>query len=318
MIRYSISIIAVCSTALFFHAHAANSAAEQWVDSVNGGFTNDFKGSEPTIVPNYEDGVTYSDNPDTIKSEALKESKTNDGAQLIYSLGRKPDISGEDWFQNASDITENPSSVIDMGDGGYTDCEEVTTPGDSYSTTESCTQTVVPESRTCSYGPEIEVDSHYLYECKKERDTTDQTCNVGRVIDVTQSHKYGCNVGEDFYDKTCERKLTVAVTNNSTSSCQYSMEGHTRVILGAGTTWLACNIVIKWNGSIVAQDGYSPGNCTTSAITMSSVKQKLSANGLTYSGRTQTTQGVIYWELCKNISAPPTIEDSWNTTCNAK
>ena len=314
MTRYTVSLLAVCSTALFSHAHAANSAAEQWVDSVNGGFTNDFKGSEPTIVPNYEDGVTYSDNPDTIKSEALKESQTNEGAQLIYSLGRKPDISDQEWFKDASDITENPSSVIDMGDGGYTDCEEVTTPGDSYSTTESCTQTVVPESRTCSYGPKIEVDSHYLYECHKERDTTNQTCNVGRVIDVTQSHNYGCKVGEDFYDKTCDKKLIIDVKNNSTNSCAYTL---TAEVVPVNPFFGMCNIELKWNGQRLKFEPLAVTNsvCPTNAYTK--VSSALSPNGLHMTGNRKTLKlGNYAWEVCKQVTAPPTITENWVTTCN--
>jgi len=293
-----------------FHALAVNSAAEQWVNSVNGGFTSDFKSSEPTIVPNYEDGVTYSDDPDTIKSEALKESQTNEGAQLIYSLGRKPDISDQEWFKDASDITENPSSVIDMGDGGYTDCEEVTTPGDSYSTTESCTQTVVPESRTCSYGPEIEVDSHYLYECMKERDTTDQTCNVGRVIDVTQSHNYGCKVGEDFYDKVCQKKLVVTVKNNTTTQCNALFYVMTE---GGSYSNKKCRLTLIDNSTQIFSEVKS------SECFYHLESQVARIQGMGYTIKKYVESGDASWilELCKSVAAEPTITETWTTTCSS-
>lgn len=190
-----------------------NNQAEEWVDSVQNGFTEQFKNAAPNTVPNFQDGVSYSDDPETIKRESVKDSQTDEAAQLIYSLGRKPDIKSDKWFQDASSITDNPTSVVDLGDTGYTDCDEVTQPGGEYSSEESCTITAIPETRTCSYGPEIEVDSHYLYECKKLRDMTNETCAVGRLIDVTQSHKYNCRVGEDVYSKSCDKKLVVSVEN---------------------------------------------------------------------------------------------------------
>ncbi|WP_158147846.1 hypothetical protein [Vibrio fluvialis] len=190
---------------------SANSDAEAWVSSVNPGFTDQFKNSDPSTVPNYTEGVTYSDDPQTIKQESLKDSQTDEAAQLIYSLGRKPDIKSENWFQNASDITDDPTSVIDLGDTGYTDCDEITQPGGEYNTEESCTITAIPETRSCSYGPEVEVDSHYLYECMKQRDMTNETCSVGREIDVTQNHNYACRQGEDVYSKMCQKTLDVKV-----------------------------------------------------------------------------------------------------------
>lgn len=191
---------------------AQKSDAEAWINSVGPGFTNDFKNSKPENLPNYQSGVTYSDNPQTIKQQSVSDSQTDEGAQLIYGLGRKPDVKGEKWFQDASNITSDPSTVIDTEDSGYTDCEEVTTPGDEYSSEESCTITAIPETRTCSYGPEVKVDSQYLYECNNELNTTNQTCSVGREIDVTQSHTYQCKVGEEVYQKSCDKKREVTVT----------------------------------------------------------------------------------------------------------
>lgn len=199
---------------------SANSDAEAWVSSVNPGFTDQFKNSDPSTVPNYTAGVTYSDDPQTIKQESLKDSQTDEAAQLIYSLGRKPDIKGESWFQNASDITDDPTSVIDLGDTGYTDCDEVSQPGGEYNTEESCTITAISETRSCNYGPEIEVDSHYLYECLKQRDMTNETCTIGREIDVNQNHNYTCQKGEDVYSKSCQKNLVVTVEKTPVFTCE--------------------------------------------------------------------------------------------------
>ncbi|MCG9657603.1 hypothetical protein, partial [Vibrio mediterranei] len=140
------------------------------------------------------------------------EATTNEGAKVIYDLGGRPNVADEKWYQDATDITKDPSSVIDTTNGEYTDCEEVTTPGDTITTERGCTDTRISETRSCSIGRDIDLDTNYLYECNVERSQVANECEVGRVIDVTQSHRYKCNKGKSTVDKVCETTLSVKVT----------------------------------------------------------------------------------------------------------
>lgn len=219
---------------------AVNSDAQNWVDTVNPSFTQQFKSAEPSTVPNYTDGVNYSDDPETIKRESLKDSQTDEAAQLIYGLGRKPNVKDDSWFQDATNITTDPTSVIDMGDAGYTDCEDVSTPGGEYNSTESCTITSIPETRSCSYGHQIEIDPHYIYDCNNEVDITNESCSVGRKIDVTQTHNYECNIGKDVYEKSCQNKLVVSTTN---TYCRFEWTKYSWNVYSNFT-------LVIWNGQV--------------------------------------------------------------------
>ncbi|MCG9661253.1 hypothetical protein, partial [Vibrio mediterranei] len=117
-------------------------------------------------------------------------------------------------YQDATDITKDPSSVIDTTNGEYTDCEEVTTPGDTITTERGCTDTRISETRSCSIGRDIDLDTNYLYECNVERSQVANVCEVGRVIDVTQSHKYKCRRGQGHFESTCTDKLEVTVEHS--------------------------------------------------------------------------------------------------------
>ncbi|PRQ65110.1 hypothetical protein, partial [Vibrio mediterranei] len=74
-----------------------------------------------------------------------------------------------------------------------------------------CTDTRISETRSCSIGRDIDLDTNYLYECNVERSQVANECEVGRVIDVTQSHNYKCSIGKESFEQSCSDTLIVTV-----------------------------------------------------------------------------------------------------------
>jgi hypothetical protein len=184
---------------------------ETWVNDLSETTTAEFNASEPTLVPNYTEGEpnTSQYNDNNMADSATQASTSDDASRLIYSLGTKPDVTEQPWYKDATVITNDPSQIIDTTEGEYSDCETVTTPGDTYNTTENCTETELTETRTCARDQVLEVDANHYYECDKVRDTQTSDCNVGRTINVSQSHNYACRDGEVSYEKDCSETLNI-------------------------------------------------------------------------------------------------------------
>ncbi|MCG9658640.1 hypothetical protein, partial [Vibrio mediterranei] len=132
----------------------ASNETEDWVKDLQSDTEASFTVSTPDMVPPYvpgqPDNGQYGSNPHSMATNASIEATTNEGAKVIYDLGGRPNVADEKWYQDATDITKDPSSVIDTTNGEYTDCEEVTTPGDTITTERGCTDTRISETRSCS------------------------------------------------------------------------------------------------------------------------------------------------------------------------
>ncbi|MER0262662.1 hypothetical protein ABRZ80_20840 [Vibrio vulnificus] len=205
----------VCFTNISMAASAIDQDTKAWAEGISTQLNTTFGVADPNVVPSFSTDPTgnegYMNNPDQLASDAVTEAATDEAAQLIHGIPQKPDVANQSWYQNAHDITKNPKDELGGLTGDYTDCVEVTTPGGSYSETQTCTETATATTATCTSDLKIEVDSHHLYGCKKELNTTGETCSVGRVIDVTQSHRYSCQDGRLSRTKICEDKLDVTV-----------------------------------------------------------------------------------------------------------
>ena len=235
-------------------AYAVDQDIKAWATNANNGLVDTFKVADPVdTVPNYTTDPTgnegYAADPNKMSSDAVTQSASDPGAELINGMPQKPNVSDDAWFQNASDITKDPTKVVDDLTGDYTDCEEVTRPGDSYTETKICTESLLPTTAECAEGRKLEVDANYLYECNKERQTTDGSCSVGRVIDVTQAHNYKCQEGRLSRTKRCNDSLQITVEKSqfkyppqamcSFSSSKYNTYGLDRkyLVIAKSTTF---------------------------------------------------------------------------------
>jgi len=192
----------------------ANDTA-QWVTGVNSTSIDEFKTSDPTELPNYPTTSTgneaYLGNEVGMANDAATQATTDEGAQLIHGIPARPNVNNEQWYQNAQDVTANPSDYVDTVDADYTDCEEVTQEGDEYTETQACTVSRIGSTATCSQGRLLEVDASHLYSCNKELSTSNGNCSIGREIDVTQLHRYSCETGEKTRLKQCVETLDITV-----------------------------------------------------------------------------------------------------------
>ncbi|MBV7300280.1 hypothetical protein [Enterovibrio paralichthyis] len=214
MNRIAIAILCATVTNL---ALASQQDARSWLSSsgVQAKSINDFKNATPETVPGYEeapDNSKYYGDSDALKTDGFSQAPDDEGAQLINGMLAQPDLSGEDWLDDANAITRDPTSVTGDLDMDYSDCVEVETPGNEWETVQTCTESELPETIACNENKVIEVDSTYLYQCNKDKQTELQYCNVGRNIDVTQHHNYKCEQGEQARWKQCTETLTVEVT----------------------------------------------------------------------------------------------------------
>lgn len=188
---------------------------KQWITDRNTIAIEDFKNEDPTALPNYPTTSTgnesYRGNVQRMANDASSQATTDEGAELIYGVPNRPEFQDDGWYKDAQNVTANPSDYINTVDSEYTDCEEITSEGDTYTEIQACTESRISTTATCTQGRLLEVDADYLYTCNKERDVTEGSCFVGRKIDVTQSHRYSCEAGEKTRSKKCSDKLHVEV-----------------------------------------------------------------------------------------------------------